>query len=124
MDYMKKVERALAVDGPAFINVLQCCHRGWRCKPEDSIRVSDMAVQTRYWPLFEVADGKWKVNYKPKEHVPVAEWFKMQGRFRHVLAEDKEHVVEWHQQQIEHAWSELLAREAASKGAEEAEKGQ
>ncbi len=117
LDFMKKVERALAIDGPAFINILQPCHRGWRHKPEDSIEVARVAVETRYWPLYEVDHGAWKVNYKPKEIVPVVEWFKLQGRFKHVVTEDKEGVIDWHQEQIEKNWAELLRKEEASKAA-------
>jgi len=114
LDFMRKVEKALAVDGPAFINILQPCHRGWRCKPEDSIEVARVAVETRYWPLYEVENGKTKVTYKPKEVVPVVEWFKLQGRFRHLLKDDPEGVVDWHQQQVEKNWTELLRKEAVS----------
>jgi len=114
MDFMKKVERGLEVDGPAFINILQPCHRGWRFKPENSIELARLAVETRYWPLYEVADGKWKVNYKPKETVPVVEWFKPQGRFKHVLGDDKEGVVAWHQEQVDKNWAELLRKEEQS----------
>jgi len=121
LDFMRKVEKALAVDGPAFINILSSCHRGWRCKPDDSIEVARVAVETRYWPLYEVADGTYKISYKPKEVVPVVEWFKLQGRFRHLLKDDPENVVEWHQEQIEKKWAELLRLEAASQEADAAE---
>ena len=115
MDFMKKVERALAVDGPAFINILQPCHRGWRCEPEDSIELARVAVATRYWPIYEVDNGRWKVNHKPKDFVPVSEWFKLQGRFRHLLKNDPDGVLDWHQEQIEKNWAELLRKEEASK---------
>ena len=115
MDFMKKVEKALSIEGPKFINILATCHRGWRNKPEDSIKVARMAVETRYWPLYEVENGKLTVNYKPKEVVPVEEWFKLQGRFSHLLKEDKEGVIPWHQEQIEKNWAELLRKEEASK---------
>lgn len=114
LDFMRKVEKALSIDGPKFINILQPCHRGWRHEPEESIQLALGAVETRYWPLFEVENGKWKVNYKPKEVKPVVEWFKLQGRFSHLLKEDKGNVIAWHQEQIEKAWAELLKREAES----------
>jgi pyruvate ferredoxin oxidoreductase beta subunit len=112
-DFMNKVERALAVDGPAFINILQPCHRGWRCKPEDSIELARVAVDCRYWPLYEVADGRLKVNYKPKAEMPVADWFKLQGRFKHLFAPGNEEILEWHQAEVDRNWKTLLAREAA-----------
>ncbi len=115
MDFMRKVEKALAVDGPSFINILQPCHRGWRHEPEVSIEIARVAVETRWWPLFEVENGRWTVNYKPKEVVPIVEWFKLQGRFRHLLKPGGEELVAWHQQQVDKKWAELLEREEASK---------
>ncbi len=112
MDFMKKVEKALAVDGPAFINILATCHRGWRNKPEDSIKVADAAVKSNYWPLYEVENGAYKINFKPKEALPVAEWFKVQGRFSHLLKNDPEGVVQWHQEQVDKNWKHLLNLEA------------
>ena len=114
LDFMKKVEKALAIDGPAFINILASCHRGWRVKPEESIRVTDLAVQTRYWPLYEVENGAYKINYKPKEVVPVVEWFKLQGRFSHLLKNDPENIIGWHQEQLEKNWAKLLKLEEIS----------
>jgi pyruvate ferredoxin oxidoreductase beta subunit len=117
MDFMRKVERALEVDGPAFINILQPCHRGWRHKPEDSIELARVACDTLFWPLFTVDHGKWKVDYKPKEPKPVEDWLKMQGRFKHVAPE----IVAWHQKEIDKAWAELLRREEASRAEAAAE---
>ncbi len=114
IDFMRKVARGLEVDGPALINIMAPCHRGWRCKPEDSIEVARVAVETRYWPLYEVDDGRWKINRKPKEVVPVIEWFKLQGRFRHLFEEDPDGILDWHQEQVERNWNALLQREQLS----------
>ena len=68
-----------------FINVLSLCHRGWRSKQEDTIAISKLAVETGYWPLIEIENGKWRFTYKPKERKPVAEFLKTQGRFKHLF---------------------------------------
>ena len=73
-----------------------------------------MAVDTRWWPLYEVDHGRWKVNHKPKEYVPVSEWFKLQGRFRHLGPDDSNGIVAWHQQRVDAAWEALLEKEARS----------
>jgi len=41
--------------------------------------MSKLSVQTNFWPLYEVENGKWKLNYKPKERKPITEWMKPQG---------------------------------------------
>jgi pyruvate ferredoxin oxidoreductase beta subunit len=109
-DFMRKVARGLEIEGPAFINVLTPCHRGWRCKPDESIEAARLAVETRFWPLYEVDHGRWKINHRPKVYVPVIEWFKIQGRFKHLLADDKNGILAWHQEQVNQAWEALLRR--------------
>jgi len=65
--------------------------------------------------LYEVDHGKWKINYKPKNAVPVVEWFKLQGRFKHILSPDNKEILQWHQQELDREWAELLRREEQSK---------
>ncbi|UCE20123.1 MAG: pyruvate ferredoxin oxidoreductase [Gemmatimonadota bacterium] len=109
-DFMTKVQKALSVDGPSFINVLGTCHRGWRFKMEHSIEMSRLAVETCYWPLFEVENGKWKLSYKPKEKLPLAEWTERQGRFAHLSKEENKHILERAQHDVDEQWEELLRR--------------
>jgi pyruvate ferredoxin oxidoreductase beta subunit len=112
-DLITKVQKALAVDGPAFMNILAPCHRGWRCKMEDSISIAKLGVDTCYWPLFEVENGAWKLNYKPKEKVPLVEWLKPQGRFKHLFAPGNEQTLEKLQGEVDRRWNALLAKDAA-----------
>jgi len=113
-DLMRKVRRALDIDGPAFMNVIAPCHRGWRCKIEESMEMARLAVETCYWPLFEVDHGVWKINVKPKDKRPVTDWLKPQGRFKHVFAPGNESIIEALQAEVDRRWADLLAREAAT----------
>ncbi|MFZ2331476.1 MAG: thiamine pyrophosphate-dependent enzyme, partial [Atribacterota bacterium] len=72
-DLIDKAHKAFYTKGPAFLNVLSPCHRGWRFPLEDTIKISKLAVQTNFWPLYEVENGKYKLNYKPKERLPITE---------------------------------------------------
>ena len=105
----------LEIEGPSFINILRLCQRGWGCKPEDSIELARLAVETRWWPLYEVDHGRWKVNHRPKAVAPVADWFKVQTRFKHLAVGDQDGILAWHQEQVEKAWTELLEKEEKSK---------
>ena len=69
-----------------------------------------MATDTCHWPLFEVEDGKWKVNYKPKEKKPLAEWLKPQGRFKHFFKPENEALLQELQAETDRRWEELLSR--------------
>jgi len=73
-DLMEKARKAVEADGPAFINVISPCPRGWRHDSSMSVEVAKMAVETCYWPLYEVRNGtEWTLNYKPREKKPVAD---------------------------------------------------
>ncbi len=109
-DYIGKVKKALGVRGPKFINVLSSCFRGWRVAPADSIEIVRMAVETRFWPLYEVDHGEWKLNYLPKEKVPIAEWVKIQGRFRHLLEEKNQPLLAEFQANVDQNWEALLKK--------------
>lgn len=109
-DLLEKARKAFYTDGPAFINVLSPCHRGWRYNMEDTIKIAKLATQTNFWPLYEVENGNWKLNYKPKERRPIREWMEMQGRFSHLFKPENEHIIKEIQEEIDDNWGRLLAR--------------
>jgi pyruvate ferredoxin oxidoreductase beta subunit len=111
-DLMKKVQTAFSMNGPAFMNVLATCHRGWRSDMGEAIDIAKMAVQSCYWPLFEIVNGKLKLNYKPKTKVPVKEWLQRQGRFKHLFTPKYESILDEIQEEVDRRWEALLEREA------------
>jgi len=118
-DLMTKVQKAVATEGPCFINVLSPCPRGWRYEPGQSMQIAKLAVDTCVWPLYEIEDGKLSISYKPREKKPARDWLKSQGRFRHLFSPKNEYLIEEIQQDLDRKWERLLALEAM--GAEEAE---
>ncbi len=112
-DLIQKAEKAFKVDGPAFINVISPCPRGWRHDASMSIEMARLAVETCFWPLYEVENGVFKVNYIPKEKKPVAEWLKLQGRFSHLGKEANKHIIEELQVYTDKKWEMLLKRQTA-----------
>jgi len=109
-DVHKKSKKAFDVDGPAFINILSPCPRGWRYNTPDIVELVKIAVETRFWPLFEVENGKWKLNKKPKKYVPIEEFLKPQGRFRHLFAPGNEEMIKRIQEEVDENWLALLER--------------
>jgi pyruvate ferredoxin oxidoreductase beta subunit len=116
-DLVTKVEKALAIEGPAFMNIIAPCHRGWRYEMPATIEMAQTAVDTCFWPLFEVENGKWKLTYKPKEKLPLKDWLSKQGRFRHLFRPENEYVLDELQAAVDERWEELLWR--CSRGQEE-----
>jgi len=84
-DLIAKVQYAKGVKGFKIMIINTPCPTGWRFDPSKTIEVGRLAVQTGFWPLYEIVDGqKFKLNYKPKELKPVSEYLKGQGRYRHL----------------------------------------
>lgn len=109
-DMTKKTKKALDTVGPTFINTISNCNLGWKNKPEDTVKLLKMAVDTCYWPLFEVENGEWKLTYKPKQKLPIVEWFKLQGRFKHLLKPENAGMVEAFQADVDEKWEKLLKK--------------
>ncbi len=106
-DLMRKVRKAVAADGASFMNVLSDCNRGWRHPTDTTIEVSRLAVDTCYWPLYEVEDGEWKLTYRPKEKLPIEDFLRPQGRFRHLFREENKHIIEQLQAEVDRKWQQL-----------------
>ncbi len=88
LDFIKKLKKAAAIRGPTYVHVLAPCTPGWRIDENKTIEVARLAVLTGTWVLYEVEGGKLNVTFKPPKRRPVAEYLKLQGRFRHLT--DKE----------------------------------
>lgn len=109
-DLTQKAEKALNAEGPAFLNILSPCPRGWRYPSEKSIAMARLAVETNFWPLYEVDHGKWKLTHRPREKKPLVEWLKPQGRFRHLFKPGNEEILEQIQAKVDSDWETLLKR--------------
>ncbi|MDR1110714.1 MAG: pyruvate ferredoxin oxidoreductase [Deltaproteobacteria bacterium] len=88
LDLMNKIRRAVAIEGPAYIHVYAPCPTGWRMKPELAVESGRLAVSTRIFPLYEVIEGRYQINRKVDNPTPIADYFKAQGRFRHLKEDD------------------------------------
>ena len=106
-DFVTKVQKALAADGPSFINVLMPCRLGWAFDPKYGVQIARDAVNSCYWPLFEVVDGKYKVTYTPKEKIPMADFMKKLTKFRHLFQPGNEGIVEDIQAETDRRWEKL-----------------
>jgi len=66
-------------------------------------------VESCFWPLYEVVDGRYRLTYKPEKMVPIEAWLELQKRFSHLLGPEVAGMREQIQQQIEDDWAALLA---------------
>jgi pyruvate ferredoxin oxidoreductase beta subunit len=114
-DLVTKAEKAFAVEGPAFLNVLSPCPRGWRTLPNASIEIAKLGVQTGFWPLFEVDHGIWKMTTAARDRKPIEEFLKPQGRFKHLFKPENAELLVKIQEQIDAQWDYIQSRIEGSK---------
>ena len=107
-DIEEKAHKAIYTPGPAFLNVMAPCPRGWRYPSEKLMEVTKAAVETCLWPLYEVVDGKYSLTYEPKKKLPIEEYLRLQGRFSHMFKPGNEWMIEQVQKEVDRSWNELL----------------
>ncbi|WP_028574401.1 pyruvate synthase subunit PorB [Desulfonatronovibrio hydrogenovorans] len=110
LDLMNKVKKALTIEGPAYIHIYSACPTGWRSKPEKSIEISKLAVQTNVFPLYEIINGRLTITKKINKPKPVREYLKTQRRFGHLSDND----INFIQQRTDARMAELQSLESSS----------
>jgi len=106
-DLLMKAEKAFNTPGPAFLLVLAPCPRGWIFPIEKTVEIAKEAVDSCFWPLYEIEHGVFKLNKKvpDSKKVPMVEWLKKQKRFKHLFQEGCEKYLENIQVQVDEEWA-------------------
>ncbi len=102
-DLIAKFEKARSIRGFRFIHILSSCTAGWKIDSAQSVEVMRRATHCKAFPLYEVVGGEEiTITIEPKD-VPLKDYLKMQGRFRHLTDEQ----IDVLQQGIDHRWKRL-----------------
>jgi pyruvate ferredoxin oxidoreductase beta subunit len=109
-DLSRKAERAAQADGPAFLNVLSDCPLGWGHEARFGPRITRLAVESRFWPLYEVVEGRYRLTYDVPKPLPLEEWLRPQTRFKHLLRPENKALLEDIKQHVERDWADLIRR--------------
>lgn len=117
-DLYEKSEKAIYTKGPTFLNVLAPCPRGWGYPTDMLMQINKLAVDTCYWPLYEVVDGMYKITYKPAKKLPIEEFLRPQKRFKHMFKPGNEWMIQEFQKEVDARWKELLDLEEMTNKAE------
>jgi len=105
-DLIRKFQKAVSIrGGTRFLHVYASCPTGWGVPSEYSVKVARMAVQTNFFPLYEVEGGnRYTVNFQGNR--PVRDYLRLQGRFKH-LTDDQISQI---QERVDDDWARLLAK--------------
>ncbi|MBN2248629.1 MAG: pyruvate ferredoxin oxidoreductase [Coriobacteriia bacterium] len=109
-DLTTKAEKAFNTPGPAFLNVFAPCPRGWRIPSSMTVEIAKLAVQTGFWPVYEVEDGVWRQTVRVANKKPIEEFLKPQGRFKHLFAPGNEALLAEIQADVDRAYDGVLKR--------------
>jgi len=103
-DFTKKMQKAIAFKGPAYVQIYAPCVIGWKIPSNMTINDSKLAFETRIYPLYEIDKGVLKFTLKPSKDVPVTEYLKLQGRFKHMNDKETNEI----QAHVNERWERLV----------------
>lgn len=84
-DLVRKVEEAMKVkEGLAYIHVYNPCLTGWGIRAEESISVARLAVKTRFFPLYEARNRKFRITVPVPNPLPLEDYTSRIKKFSHL----------------------------------------
>jgi pyruvate ferredoxin oxidoreductase beta subunit len=106
MDFVNKLRKAKTFVGTKYLQILTPCPPGWRYSTEKTVEMGRLAVQTGIWALYEIEQGKFKLNPPSSSLVdkskrkPIEDYVKAQGRFSQLSPTGVEELKRW----IDETW--------------------
>ncbi|MDK2849790.1 MAG: pyruvate ferredoxin oxidoreductase beta subunit [Candidatus Woesearchaeota archaeon] len=107
-DLLMKAKKAIETKGPTILLILSPCVALWKYPTDKTVEIAKKAVDSNFWPLYEIENGYIKLNYDPKDRkIPVEEFVKLQGRYSHLLKEENKPLLEKLQKQIDEEFEKI-----------------
>jgi pyruvate ferredoxin oxidoreductase alpha subunit len=98
--------------GLVFGKILSVCPLSWRTDPKLGQEIIKAAVNSNFFPLYEIEQGITTINYDPEQKgkkIPLKEWFKMMGKTKHLTQPENEQVLKEIENEVERRWRRLKA---------------
>jgi pyruvate/2-oxoacid:ferredoxin oxidoreductase beta subunit len=84
-DFERKLRKAMLVkDGLTYIHLLSPCPTGWRFPSEKGIEIGRLAVETGFFPLWEMERGAYRFTVTIKEPKPIEAFLSKMGKYAHL----------------------------------------
>lgn len=112
LDLIKKAAKAQWYSqnvGLAFGKLFIACPFNWKIADNMGTHVIDAAVQSCFFPLYEIEQGITNITYFPKDkRIDVADWLGMMGKTRHLI-KGNDDILESFRAEVERRWVRLNA---------------
>lgn len=115
-DLIKKAAKAqwyAQHEGMAYGKILISCPLNWIARDDQGSQIVGTAVNSCFFPLYEVEKGVTTITYDPEEkgkRVPVGEWLGMLGKTKHLLKPEYEATLKSFEAEVERRWQRLKAK--------------
>jgi len=112
-DFMRKMTKAqwyAQREGMVYGKVLSFCPLNWRTKDDAAQEVLQTAIDSCFFPLYEVENGHTRITYDPEaigRRRAVGDWLGMMGKTRHILAPEHADQLEMTEQEVDRRWRRL-----------------
>ena len=112
-DFMRKISKAqwyAQREGLVYGKVLSFCPLNWRTKDDAAQEVLQTAIDSCFFPLYEVEKGHTNITYDPDavgRRRDVGDWLGMMGKTRHVLAPEHADQLAMTQDEVNRRWNRL-----------------
>jgi pyruvate ferredoxin oxidoreductase alpha subunit len=114
-DFMRKVAKAqwyAKREGLVYGKVLAFCPLNWRTTDDAAEEVLQTAVDSCFFPIYEVEKGITTITYDPDaigRRRPVADWLGLMGKTKHLLATNNKEALEAIEAEVARRWRRLKA---------------
>lgn len=115
-DLVKKAAKAqwyAQNEGLVYGKILIACPLNWISSDDQGTNIVDAAVNSCFFPLYEVEKGQTTITYNPEEkskRIPLTDWLKTMGKTRHLTKPENAEALAEFEQEVERRWKVLQAK--------------
>ncbi len=115
-DLLKKAAKAQYYaqnEGMVYGKILITCPLNWLSEEKDGATIIDNAVNSCFFPLYEIEHGVTSITYNPEEknkRVPLSDWLKMMGKTKHMTKPEYTEAYKSFEDEVERRWFRLKAK--------------
>lgn len=116
VDFVRKAIKAKAYAkefGLAYLRTLSACPLNWGDQPNLEKKVIEAGVNSCYFPLYEIENGKYRISYDPQKankKIPIIDWFEMMQRTKHLCKPQYKDIVQLAQEEVDRRFATLKKR--------------